>query len=130
MSGIESWDPSVSELKDEHAIALRRAAKMLDQLASLSNEDQTLLRPTMQFSGKLWRSFCQGISSEEISDWIRVLTRLERDCNGFEAGDKSPVLVLIRVLRERGNLPDGLFNWIRQNSNNRFLPYGSLASRL
>ena len=77
-----------------------------------------------------WQSFVAAESDASIKDWIKVLTLIERDFNGFEAGSRSPVLTLIKVLKSRNALPDNLFSWIKSHTENRFLPYGSLADRL
>jgi hypothetical protein len=49
---------------------------------------------------------------------------------GFETGPKSPVIALARALRKRGEYPDDLTAWIKVNTDNRFLPHGSLMDRL
>ena len=130
MSDVESWDPSAADLSVQHKASLGRAVGYLESMNELPEEDQTLLRPTMQVGADVWRNFCESVADEELVNWIRVLTLLERDCGGFEAGANSPVLTLISVLKARGTLPKGLFKWIRDHSENRFLPYGSLANRL
>lgn len=97
---------------------------------ALTDDEQALLRPIMLVDGELWQSFVAAESDVSIEAWIKVLTLIERDFNGFEAGNRSPVLTLIKVLKSRNALPDGLFAWIKAHTQNRFLPYGSLADRL
>ena len=77
-----------------------------------------------------WRSFVATELDATVEAWIRVLTLVERDFSGFEAGSRSPVLTLIKVLKSRNALSGDLFEWIKSHTQNRFLPYGSLADRL
>ena len=84
----------------------------------------------MLVNSEAWQSFADSESNASVEAWIKVLTLVERDFNGFEAGNRSPVLTLIKVLKERDALPDDLFSWIKAHTRNRFLPYGSLADRL
>ena len=96
----------------------------------LTDDEQALLRPTMVVEAEAWRSFVAEESNASVEAWIKVLTLVERNLNGFEAGNRSPVLTLIHVLKSRDALPDDLFAWIKTHTQNRFLPYGSLADRL
>ncbi len=84
----------------------------------------------MVVEAEAWLTFVAEESSASVEAWIKVLTLVERDFNGFEAGNRSPVLTLINVLKSRDALPDDLFTWIKTHTQNRFLPYGSLADRL
>jgi hypothetical protein len=61
---------------------------------------------------------------------IRFFTRAEMAFAAWKGGDRSPVIALAAELKRRGDFPDGLTAWIRANSDNRFLPYGSLLRRL
>lgn len=128
---VESWDPSATSLTSEHRVILNHATSQLEsETLSLTNDEQALLRPTMLVDSETWESFVTTESNGSIAAWIKVLTLIERDFNGFEAGNRTPVLTLIRVLKSRNALPEGLFAWIKAHTQNRFLPYGSLADRL
>ena len=96
----------------------------------LPEEAQGVLRPTMHLDEDVWIRFAEKEPSDRLVAWIKALTLIERDLSGFECGGKSPVLKLIKLLKARDELPGDLFGWIRRNTNNRFLPYGSLADRL
>lgn len=99
-------------------------------MSGLTDDEQALLRPAMSIDSEAWVSFAAAESDEVIREWIKVLTLVERDLVGFEAGSRSPVLPLLRVLKSRNALPEDLFAWIKSHTENRFLPYGSLADRL
>ena len=48
----------------------------------------------------------------------------------WEALGRSPVIPLVAELKRRGRYPRELTGWIKANTTNRFLPYGSLLDRL
>ena len=128
---VESWDPSTTSLTSRHREILNHAATHLDEEPiQLKDEEQAQLRLVMLVDSEAWLSFVELESDSAIETWIKVLTLVERDLNGFEAGARSPVLTLIKVLKSRDALPDDLFMWIKSHTQNRFLPYGSLADRL
>ncbi len=128
---VESWDPSAASLTSKHRVILNRAAEQLELgTVALSDDEQALLRPIMLMDDDAWQTFVATESNASLEAWIRVLTLVERDFNGFEAGSRSPVLKLIRALKARDAIPADLFEWIKSHTQNRFLPYGSLADRL
>ena len=45
--------------------------------------------------------------------------------NWWEAGNKSPVIPLVKILKERGDFEADLRKWIKSNTKNRYLPNGS-----
>ena len=131
MASVESWDPSAKVLTPRHRDILNHAASQLDAAAiDLTDDDQALLRPVMNFDAGSWRSFVESESDITLVHWAKVLTIIERDMNGFDAGSRSPVLVLVKTLKARNALPTELFAWIKVHTRNRFLPYGSLSDRL
>lgn len=128
---VQSWDPSAKDLTSTHrAILQKTAAQLSTEGLQLNDEEQALLRPVMHLEASLWESFVAAESTEDIVLWIKILTLIERDLSGFEAGHRSPVLPLLRELKKRKEVPTDLVAWIRANTRNRFLPYGSLADRL
>ena len=44
---------------------------------------------------------------------------------GWEAGKKNPVIYLVRILKDRDGFDPELRKWIKTNTDNRYLPYGS-----
>ena len=128
---VESWDPSATGLTSSHRDILNQVVAQIEEGAvELGDIEQASLRPIMLLDAEQWRLFVSKDTDESIEAWIKVLTLIERDLNGFEAGSRSPVLTLIKVLKSRNALPDDLFAWIKSHTRNRFLPYGSLADRL
>jgi len=77
-----------------------------------------------------WAKASEGLDSERIIALIRLFTLAEVAFPAWKGGDRSPVIALAAALKRRGAFPSGLIAWIRANSDNRFLPYGSLLRRL
>ncbi len=80
--------------------------------------------------GADWARAGQELPDEDVVSLIRLFTLAESNLPGWESGAKSPVVPLAALLRQRDAYPKGLTAWIKANTDNRFLPYGSLMDRL
>lgn len=79
----------------------------------------------MQATLESWQSACESLDNQQIHHLIRFFTLAEMQLSGWEAGDKSPVISLVKILKSRDAFPEKDFiRWIKQNTDNRFLPYG------
>jgi hypothetical protein len=133
---VGSWDPALigASLTGDVVQRLTKAAALDDSPFGLSPEEITSLAPVARDGGPGspvdWGAVADGLDDATIESLIRLLTRTEMAFPGWKGGDRSPVIALAAVLRRRGAWPAGLTAWIRANSDNRFLPHGSLARRL
>ena len=93
-------------------------AGMLDT-AELANEDWV-----MTVGPAAWGAL-RALDSDTTISLIRLFTLLEDQISGWEAGNKSPVIPLVKMLKERGDFEVDLRKWIKSNTKNRYLPYGS-----
>lgn len=125
---VGAWEPP-AKLGGRHARVLDGADTTGDVL-DLDEDAKSRLREVAQGSAGEWSGFFADQSSPRLIAWLRVLTLAEEAIPGCETGAKSPVIVLARLLRERGDYPEELTPWIKSVSTNRFLPYGSLMDRL
>ena len=125
---VGGWEPP-AKLGEGHARALDETATTGDRL-DLDEETATRLREVVVAGAGEWSGFFAKRTSARLIAWMRVLTLVETSVPGCEAGAKSPVIVLARLLRDRGDYPAELTDWIKSVSSNRFLPYGSLMDRL
>lgn len=132
MSDVGTWDPGDRvTLSGRHLECVRRAATRLEDADfGLDEAELALLAPLMSLDADQWETAAREEDALELVAWIRFLTLAEARLPGFEAGAKSPVIPLARVLRRRGEYPADLTAWIRAHSDNRFLPHGSLLDRL
>ena len=125
---VGAWEPP-AELGDRHALVLDETDTTGDRL-DLGECAETRLREVVNAGAEAWTAFFADRTSERLVGWLRVLTLAEGSVVGCDAGPKSPVIALARLLRERADYPADLTAWIKSVSDNRFLPYGSLADRL
>ncbi len=65
------------------------------------------------------------LATADIIRLIRCFTLLEAQISGWNAGRTSPVIPLVKLLRQRGEFDPALRKWIKANTDNRYLPYGS-----
>ena len=130
MSDVGAWEPP-SGLDASHEQALDTAATAVAEDA-LEVEDDIAngLRQVITAPPDQRDRLFENTDSARLVGWLRALTLAEETIAGCEAGAKSPVIALARLLRARGDYPDDLTPWIKQVSSNRFLPYGSLMDRL
>lgn len=133
---IGAWDPN----EGQAAPTFEPTAEQLALFISLSRDDklealsekldatqQTDWRPVMQLERQLWIKTADNYSEEEVIHLIRFFTEAEMQVPGWEAAEHSPVIGLVKALRKRGTPPaKDLLLWIKEKSNNRFLPNGPL----
>ena len=77
-----------------------------------------------------WAATAATLTVQDLQALIKVFAKGEKEIPGWEAGAKSPVIPLVRELKKRGAYSPELTIWIKANSENRFLPHGSLMDRL
>ena len=126
---VGAWEPAAA-LGDDHARALNAAARVAVDDLGRDAAAVARIREVINAGGEACASLFDGRDSATLLAWLRVLTLAEMRLPGCEAGARSPVIPIARLLRERGDYPSSLTPWIRSVSTNRFLPYGSLKARL
>ena len=132
MSNVQSWVPSKHTLSQTHRDLLNAVVvddPTVKQL-QLTTEQLDTLKDITFIDANEWAEFATAVADEELVHWIKLLSLIPEQHPGFNSGASSPVIPLVRVLRQRGGYPTSLTAWIKQHSTNRFLPYGSLADRL
>ena len=67
----------------------------------------------------------ENLSNDLLADVIRFFTLAEMQLAGWEAGKKNPVIYLVKILKDRDAFDSELRKWIKANTDNRYLPYGS-----
>ena len=130
---VGTWNPAeqITEL----------SAEVLDELLSaavrsgaedfgLSPADIERLAGCAHANRVNWQAAPEALGDDQMIALIRFYTLAEGRFPAWKAGSNSPVIVLAKALRARGTWPTDLTAWIRANTDNRFLPYGSLMDRL
>lgn len=131
MSDVHDWDPASHTLGRVHRELLNHVASEIeDEKLRLEPRQLDTLRSLYLINAPTWTEFAADKSDEELNNWIKVLTLCPEQYSGFAVEARSPVIPIVRALRQRGTYSTKLNNWIKTNSSNRFLPHGSLADRL
>lgn len=133
MMSVESWDPAGSAGLSREVVGefLTAAAQLTEPEFALSTDSVGRLAAyARQSTSTDWTSAAEGLGEAELISLIRLFTLAEARFAAWESGSNSPVIPLARALKERGAYPEDLTKWIKNNTDNRFLPYGSLLDRL
>ena len=132
---IGSWDPAA----DAAAHRVTIDPDTLQQLITFSRDDQLdaldslidgpqsqALAGLMKIDHDQWLAAAEPMSNDDVLHLLRFFAVAE-NLPGWEAGAASPVIPLARTLRRRGQkLDKDLLRWLREVSENRYLPYGPL----
>ena len=130
---VGSWDPG-SQIRPDAAL-LERLADIArrspdDPADGLSEEEIRGFAPLMRLAAADWGPLLPALDDSLLVDLVRFFTVAEMKLTGWEGGDRSPVIAMVKVLRERKSYPSELTRWIKDRTDNRYLPYGSLLDRL
>ncbi len=136
---VGSFDPSnknsTSDVNGADLLEFSRASQSLEaEKFGLDELAIARLAPLARHApgsgGADWALVAESMDDSAIVDLIRLFTLAESRLAGWESGAKSPVVALAALLRQRDAYPKELTSWIKANTSNRFLPYGSLMDRL
>lgn len=74
-----------------------------------------------------WLDEAKLLNDDQVWALIRFFTLAEMQLADWQGGAESPVIPLSKSLRQRKSpLSRDQLMWIRQHSDNRYLPYGPL----
>ncbi len=131
MADVGVWQPQDVPLNADTLVRLSDAADSLAETnLGLSALEVANWAPLMKLPADVWAPLIavqDDVTLIRIAKWLTVA---EMKLPGWEAGARSPVIAIVRELRRRNAYPKELTAWIKANTTNRFLPYGSLADRL
>ena len=124
---IDVWEPKKKSLISRNLLYQISDAFRVNRLDSdfFSEDfikDNADLMQQSQESFDIVNSFPDDV----IIDLIKFFTLAEMTYSGWKAGKKSPVIYLVKILKGRAVFCDELRKWIKNNSDNRYLPYGSV----
>ena len=126
---IGTWDPAGNTAAIDTAL-LQRALQLveagqLDTLASSLSDAERAQGRIMQLDEAPWQAIAGDFDEQALYALMQFFVVAERDLAGWQAGAQSPVIYLNRELKRRGGkLTTEQLQWIRSNSDNRFLPNG------
>lgn len=128
-SGIGVWEPKkkppLLDLgKLRHFVAVINQAdpkRLADSVPAAEIERDAGL---MKLPADQW-AVAEGLTDDELIALIRFFTLAEMQFTGWDGGKDSPVIALVRILKSRDGFTADLRKWIKANTDNRYLPYGS-----
>ncbi|MEC8075660.1 MAG: hypothetical protein VX122_05860 [Pseudomonadota bacterium] len=128
----QQFDPSQASAELGNALVEQAisAAHAQDEGAQLclTTDEVAALVPAITHAG--WSTVAQDLSTQDLVALIRLFTLGEGQFSSWQAGAKSAVIKLVRVMKARKEMAPELTAWIKTNSDNRFLPHGDLMDRL
>ena len=130
---IGVWDPDSNSEKPrpielgllQRYIQLARDEHLEDIVSHLNDSDKSAGAYLMKLEQSSWE-LAEQFPDEEIEHLIRFFTVAERHISGWQGGKRSPVIWLVKILKKRQVFNPELRNWIKSNTDNRYLPYGSV----
>src|SRR5690554_4518461 len=131
---VNSWIPNDAKAAVaidpqwlQRCIALSRDNLLEALPEQLSEEEKRDKAVYMRLPAPQWQQALEDLSSEELRLLLLFFTRAEMLLSGWDAGKDSPAIAINKVLRQRGEkLSKATLQWIRQHSDNRFIPNGGL----
>ena len=133
---IDSWSPDTASTVASYQIEPSLLMRFFDfaqqtdwsTLTTALTEHETIQHQAiMKQSKDAWFNAAADLDVEQIECLVRFFTVAEMQFSGWEVGADSPVIWLVKLLRRRNCAPNKeLLLWIKNHSNNRFIPNGAL----
>ena len=129
---IGNWTPTNPDAEIDSALletglTASRKGKLEELTQILSLDQQTDLASQLRLPKETWLIALEDYNSEQLKALLRFFVRAEMLVPGCEVGDQSPAIWANKLLRQRGDrLTKEDLLWIRENTNNRFIPNGSI----
>lgn len=131
MTSVGVWQPEEVPLTADALVRLSDACEFIDEpLLGLSSAEVAKWAGLMRLPAQDWAPLLAAEPDTRLVRLAKFFTVAEMRLPGWEAGARSPVVRIVAELRRRDAYPTELTAWIKANTTNRFLPYGSLAERL
>jgi hypothetical protein len=131
MTSVGVWQPEDVPLTAGTLARFSDASDFIDEpTLGLTPDEIAKWSSVMRLDAQTWGPLLGAESDARLIRLVRFFTVAEMRLPGWEAGARSPVIRIVAELRRRNAYPAELTAWIKANTSNRFLPYGSLADRL
>jgi|FLOH01.1.fsa_nt_gi hypothetical protein len=128
---IGVWQPAKADAEKGLSLDDLKAYAVLTDRA-LENLVTSLSAAQIGGDGRLMRldeapwQVATALSDEELVNLVRFFTLAERQLPGWDGGKQSPVIYLVRILKQREAFTPVLRQWVKANTDNRYLPNGAL----
>lgn len=123
---VDSWQPAPA-IKDIDPDTLTRIINAATAFQSGQNCTPELnwIQPFTKIELSIWQKTAQHLTDDQIILIIKLLTTLETELN-WDLADKSPVIALFKAHKKRSGLDRELVQWVKANTDNKYLPFGPL----
>ena len=129
---VDTFDPSaMNAVMDEDTCRelCAFAARFEGDQLQLTEAELARFTPLAVHAG--WAEKAQTIEPPSVLEaLIKIFTLGEMNYASWAAGDKSPVIALVKELKRREAYDSSVTKWVKAHTTNRFLPHGSLMDRL
>lgn len=127
-SGIGVWEPKKAPTVDigrlRHYVDVINSADPTRLADAVPAADIQKDAGMMTLPADQW-VIAEPLTTDELVALIRFFTLAEMQFTGWDGGKDSPVIPLVRMLKSRDGFTADLRKWIKANTDNRYLPYGS-----
>lgn len=130
---VNAWTPTTPDQQVDPE-PLKKFIQLAESEATLSALTRTLTaeeiennRYLMSLPQQKWQPLLEDFTTDELQLLIKFFTLAEMQLPGWDAGEKSPVIWIVKLLRKKhAPLSKEQLLWIKNHSTNRFLPNGPL----
>ena len=128
---VDTFDPNALEKSMDEA-AVRDLCAIADAFGddSLTLSELEVARFAPLATHPEWAERLDQLGDTTLVGLIKIFTLGEMQYSSWLAGDKSPVVVMVRALKQRKIFNAELTQWIKSHTTNKFLPHGNLMDRL
>ena len=128
---VDTFDPNALEKSMDEA-AVRDLCAIADAFGddSLTLSELEVARFAPLATHPEWAERLDQLGDTTLVGLIKIFTLGEMQYSSWLAGDKSPVVVMVRALKQRKVFNAELTQWIKSHTTNKFLPHGNLMDRL
>ncbi|MEE2783029.1 MAG: hypothetical protein VYE04_06705 [Pseudomonadota bacterium] len=125
---IGIFDPGATEGALDTELVQVLLRQFADTLPNRASDDVERFSVLARHPG--WPDVVEGFATPELIRLVKIFTLLERGHLAFSAGADSPVITMVRALKSKGAWDRALSQWVKSNTDNKFLPHGNLMERL
>jgi len=129
---IGNWTPTNPDAEIDSALLkaglnASEEGKLEELPRVLSQDQQANLASQLRLPKEKWLLALEHYNNEQLKALLRFFVRAEMLIPGCEVGDQSPAIWANKLLRQRGDrLTKEDLLWIREHTNNRFIPNGAI----
>lgn len=125
-----TWQPatndSPTDIDWQPWLAIAAQNDLEQSIKNLNQEQLSFLQPLMKQSRDFWQQQCEKFSPDQMKHLLFFFTLAENHHSELYAGNDSPVIGIYKVLKKIKPLTKDELLWIKSNSQNQFLPHGSV----